>query len=195
MNVEYHECLTLSRLVARWLHAAIRRLQLRGVDSRKIYWIDATVPAQIVFFFLPSKWSLTISQLSFRLVEVRNRSGEIIRLVIPSEALFSLQSQVIERCVKVTNIPPTGKMEPLINYFHKSLLGGGVHQASSIGRALLLINVVASHASRLKAENALLFLEKRVFVPEIQAYARKKGIGAKCLLSRRITPQSAIHEF
>ena len=68
----------------------------KGKQPLEIYYIDATNPGRMVAAFL-FKWiNASVSLLSFRMVDIRDEAGNLLRLRIPFKDLGELQSQILD---------------------------------------------------------------------------------------------------
>lgn len=163
-----------------WTFAVLPHI-LRNVFRKRpqaCLFIDATplgrLAARISAFCLPG---LSVERLNFRLIDVRDESGLLSRLTIPYFELKGVQDDAALE-PEFQEFSMSSGEGRLGSFVFKSLAVASLTDRQSLWRVLFLIRVCAWSKRQQKSDDAVLFLESRVWFSTVRRYAAKHGIAA-----------------
>lgn len=143
---------------------------------KKIYYFDTTKPLNFFFILFRSDNLLNIFLLQFKLIDVKDKSGELVRLRIHRKDLFDFEDEVKrEPSYNIIN-ELTKNNVYLKRFIDKGIMDGSVNEINSVSRALFVINVVSFHSNKKGHQKPLLILNKRSWFRVYERYAKKYNI-------------------
>lgn len=148
-------------------------LMLRTAKAEKIYYINATKLGLYGIKIFKIFVSLDISPCLFKMMQVRDSSGEIIRQRHSRKDIRKVTSSIIDDIRKNNtkhNVPH--------HYVRRSLNGSvSVLERHNISRVIYLVDVVSWHLKKYHPYNeGALIAYRRPFKRYIEAYALKRNI-------------------
>jgi hypothetical protein len=162
-----------------WLVSVLPFLvrNVRG-GEQTVFYIDDS-PAGI-FIARITTWCLGISiqQLLFRLVDIRDEKGNLIRLRITYDDLARFQRWVLENPLFQRVSQDNILRDRMPIFLQKQIASFVHHPRFALWRALFLIHVVKLKCLPDSVEKAksIFFMDRRVWMNEIQRYAREYGV-------------------
>jgi len=164
-----------------WLFSVLPEI-LRNRRSKRplgaCQFIDATRPgifaASACTFLLPG---LSVSRLSFRLIDVRDEAGLLSRLTIPYLDLQEVQNDAASE-PEFCSFAESAGIDRLRSYALKSLVTASLTDRQTLWRVMFVIRVCAWSMRKQKSSDAVVFLESRAWFSSIRRYAQKNGIRA-----------------
>ncbi|MDG2348883.1 MAG: hypothetical protein P8L77_05415, partial [Gammaproteobacteria bacterium] len=153
-------------------------LLFRTAKAEKIYYIHATKLGLYGIKIFKRFVSLDISPCIFKMMQVRDSSGEIIRQRHSRKDIREVTSSIVEDIRKNNtkhNVPH--------HYVRRSLNGSvSVLERHNISRVIYLVDVVAWHLKKHHPYNeGALIAYRRPFKRHIEAYALKRNITVNAL--------------
>lgn len=165
-----------------WLAAILPRLvwwRIRGqVRVARCYAIDTTLVGAAAVRF--SRWltGVAVEPLRFRMVDVQDEQGLLLRLRIAYQDLGEVQRDIMEDARwrrALGGLPPDDRLRM---YMAKALAVNNAAQRQTLWRALWTIQVCAwqQRQAGLAGQPVRFFLEQRVWQDVITRYAARNGI-------------------
>ena len=137
------ESLTIGDVLFQLLPTLFQRKLNKADSIRALFWIDTPEIVRRLVVPLCAQFGVPAEKLHFQLVQVRNQHGELIRLQIPRNDLYSFWS-LIDSNNGLSLRHPTNCEAPRFQFYvRKELLDGYITTRDSVFRALNLINVAA----------------------------------------------------
>lgn len=173
----------VERLTLRnWFFSVLPRLLYsrakRGQNSNHCYFFDASGIA--VLGARAAAWisGVRIEKLSFRLVDVRDEEGLLLRLRIAYRDLAEVLADTIKDPTFCDAIRKEVSRSRIPTYLAKGIAKTSLTDSRTIWRALLLIQISAwkVRCEGIKDDRAVLFLELRPWAGAIERYAHSHGV-------------------
>ena len=160
-------------------YISVIRLSRISIQKNTIYYIDAT-PAGIFAAKLMC-WliNVEVKKLSFRLVDIRDRSGTLIRLRIAGEDLIEVQSHILSRPELKSLLQDIARNRMFFNVFlRKQSVAFTWDSADSVWRMIFLVHVACWAERERFGGNAdkVFFADKRLWQRELISYAAKYNV-------------------
>jgi len=172
------ELLSLRVWLAVVFPAIYRRARADAKDIRVLY-IDKTplggLAAKASLYFVRS---LSVQRLDFKLIDVRDESGLLIRLKIPYGELQRFEDEVKTEAQYV-EFSEWVKEGGLKAFVRKTLTKASLTDRQTAWRALFLVQVFAWHMRKMREDRATVFLEARPWFRTIIRYGEGLGLAVK----------------
>ena len=143
----------------------------------RCYIIDGSRLAILIAKITASMAGIVMQKLAFRLVDVRDEQGLLLRLRISYKDLAEVQAEAMENAAFREFVSSGGGRGRLHAYLSKSIAIGGLFDCGALWRALFLIQICAWKARQEgKNTNPVLFLESRPWIEAITRYSSRHGV-------------------
>ena len=142
MNL-YFERLTLISLLF-----AYYKKYLRGVSQNRelvVYYIDVSRIGKICGQLFGNIFGVEFQQLKFKMIDIKDENGELVRLRISRKDLFEIQKKIIHSVEYQELFHQSWKQARLEEFLKKGVIGGSILDVLSVSRTLYLINVIFWH--------------------------------------------------
>lgn len=186
----YVERLTLGAALLRVLPRLARE------KAGRLWWIDATPAGALAARLL----GIPAARLDFRMIDVRDESGLLVRLRISHADVAEVQADMMKEPAFAGWLEETADGSRLPLYLAKAVIASRPLEPNNLWRALYLISVCRWHHRKSGgADEPLLFLERRRFASSVRRYAERQGVrltdlptrvNGKALLRRTIGPKA-----
>ena len=135
--------------------------KLLGIDSNPIYFIDSSFTAN--WFLIPtiSFCGKKINKLNFKLIDIIDNNGELVRQRIHRVDLMAAQKKIIEGEPYKNLYHQNWKQGSIIDYINKGIIDGAVKHTFSVARVLFLLEVLNWHMKKMNYNQSLFILNKR----------------------------------
>lgn len=120
--------------------------------------------------------AVSITQRSFRLIELKDEQGQLLRLRLPYEDFAEIQDAITSRPLFVRALHEVALRGRLGMFLKKSVIHFDILNREALFRSLLLIHVAARAKSELRASNIFLLLGYRPWTSGLEAYAKRFGV-------------------
>lgn len=170
------EYLTIKDVVFQLAPAILWRKAKRAPLIKALFWIDASRAAIRLATLICSALGIPAEELHFQLAQTRNTHGELIRIQIPRNDLFSFWSLIDESNSLSSRCPTNKKGERFLFFLQKELLSAPLVSPDSISRVLYMIHVVAQSEVVQGYGDRLLVLKERPWKKEYVQYAAPLGV-------------------
>ena len=152
-----------------------RRLSL-FFKANSIYYIDSTYFAKKLIIPIMLFFGFKVYQLNFKMLDIVDDNGELVRTRIHREDLFVFKNEIIKSEGYRSLFHKSWKQNSFIEFLNKGLTDFDSINPNSVSRGLLLINVVKWHMQKFEPKEVYLFLSKRPWFKLYQNYASKRNI-------------------
>ncbi len=167
----YCESLTVRTFVGTVLPIVVRDRSIRTC-----WYVDATRPAAALARVICRLRHVAVTRLDFRLVDVRDAEGRLIRLRIAFVDLEQVQQAAITQSVFTDFVEAAGLDQIQTEYLAKCVGAISLSDNATLWRALLLIQVAAWHAQGSGEDQVRLVIERRPWHAVIADYGRRSGV-------------------
>jgi len=176
----YIEALTVRAWLCSIFPRLLWRRWWRGQGAGQGYVFDSSRAGMMLARALQWLTGVTVEPLSFRLVEVRDEEGLLLRLRIAYQDLADVQQAMMtEPTFRHALMGDVGQ-ERVPAYLAKVIATISLTDRQTLWRALLTIQVCAWHlrVAGLRRNRTVYFMERRIWFAAITRYAAKQGIEA-----------------
>lgn len=175
MSLSFVENLTVRRWFDQILPVLIQRRA--GTASQKCFAIDGSRFALAVANASSFLAQASVEKLSFRLIDVRDESGLLSRLVIANRDLAEVQSYVEDE-VRLEDLVRDETEGRLVAFLRKAVVTVSLSEQATLWRALLLVHVADWQRRKLGSagSEALLFLERRAWGASVKRFSSGRNI-------------------
>lgn len=144
---------------------------------QRCYYIDATRPGMRIAVWSASVLGITVQKLEFRLVDIRDEEGLLIRLRIPYQDLAQVQAEAMSEVVVRNFLDRSDGGKRLRSFVAKSVVVTNFDQ-QTLWRALLIVHACAwkLRIESAQSASAVLFLSRRPWFDILSRYASKRGV-------------------
>ena len=111
-------------------------------EERIIYFIDASRIGIICGQLFRMMLGVEFQQLKFKMMDIKDENGELVRLRIPRKDLFEIQKKIIHSIEFRKLHHPSWKHSRLDKFLKKGIIDGDTTDNLSCSRILYLINVI-----------------------------------------------------
>jgi hypothetical protein len=168
------EHLTFPNWIAHILPALLRRKEERGGPSEPCAFFDATPLGEWAARVTARIFGISLARLEFRLVEVRDEKGLLVRLRVAVQDLADLRLEVMKDPLFAEVLQGEQPESRLSTYLGKAATLTDLYKRETFLRALLVVQVAAWSVRKEDPDGdsvGLLFFEKRPWGPQVARYA------------------------
>ncbi len=142
-----------------------------------VRYVDAT-RAGVLLARLTSRLAFAgeVVPLRFRLFDVRDASGDLVRLTLAYRDAALFLRTVVESGEFRSALLGSGESIHLRSYLQKSVMAEGDYARTTLWRALFLVHVAAWVAAREGTSEPILVMSRRVWQDAVDEYARRAGV-------------------
>lgn len=159
-----------------WLGVLLPRLMQAspGGDVDQIFWIDRTLPGTIASSFLGAVIGLPIERLDFKLVDIHDEDGLLIRLRLAFRDMFDVQRNVMRQSAFAAALESAERHGRLRSFLAKAPVKVTL-ESRSLWRALYVLHVADWKRRRMRAERraATVILEDRLWLEALEDQATR----------------------
>ena len=164
----YFEKLSLSSL----LIAMISNIGLRNIlFGFNIYYFDSSVFSRRILIPVLVMFNVLVKRLHFRMVDIKDEKGELLRLRIPRKDLFVIQDKIIKSEAFNLFSNETWKQNSFLDFIMKGLIDGDITEERSVSRVLYLVSVVDWHMKKNKFSRSIFVINNRPWFNIYSEYA------------------------
>jgi hypothetical protein len=158
-----------------WLRSVLPRVARARSRPRVCFYIDASHPARVLARVSARALGMDVLPLEFRLADVRDDAGLLLRLRIAHRDLGELQAAVVREPAFAEALRAAAGSR-LATALLKGLTSIDPGERGNLWRALFVIEVVRWAARRNGGDDALLFLDRRPWMHVLVAHAARRGV-------------------
>ncbi len=170
----YLENLTFSSFLFIFRNKYLKSLS--QIIERKIYYIDASRIGSFCGQLFGKIFKIEFQQLEFKLREIKDENGELIKVRITRKDLFEIQKKIIHSIEYKQLFHPSWRYYRVEEFLKKGLIDGSILEELSSSRMLFLINVVSWHNNNQITNECQLLINKRAWFRIYKEYASSFGI-------------------
>ena len=161
-----------------WPHL-LRERHRSGFTRAQCHTIDGSGLSMLIARASARLLGVTVRRLDFRLTDVRDETGMLIRLRIPYKDLAELQQAVVSEPEFQELIQSGLLQDRLGNYVVKNVTVGHLSRRGTMWRALYLVQVCVWRMRQVEeatGHEAILFLEDLAWMKSLREYASRYGV-------------------
>lgn len=160
----------LPRLLWRWLTKAGKTDRCYVIDASSFSLLMATATAWTI--------GIPVEKLRFRLIDIRDEEGLLIRLRIAFQDLAEVQEEILKEPLFRDFVQREKPGDSLLMYLAKSIVTISLSDRGTLWRALLLVQICVWKVRKEESEKGetVLFLERRPWLQAIRDYAARYGV-------------------
>lgn len=129
------------------------------------YYFDASIPGIIIANIIKILSNTKFEKINFKMTDIKDENGELVRLRIPRKDLFEIQKQITESNEFLSLIDNTWSKKTIYQYLRRCVLEGNesedITDHESVSRVLYIINVVYWFTKKLGRKDTHLILMYR----------------------------------
>ena len=141
-----------------------------------IFFIDSSILSKKFLVPLLNFLGKKTSQLDFKLLEIVDKNGELIRTRIPRKDLFVFQEKIIKSKAYKFLYSESWNQDSIIDYINKGLASASIIDSDSVARMLYLVNVIEYDMQRNTYQKSIFISKKRPWFDLFQEYADQHNI-------------------
>ena len=172
MNL-YLENLTLSSFLFVYLNKYL--VDISQNSKHIIYYIDASRIGKICGLFWKI-FGVEFQQLKFKIMDIKDENGELVRLRISRIDLLEIQNNIIQSIEYQELYDPKWNQARLEEFLKKGIMYGGNRDKFSCNRILYLINVIHWHQEKQITTKSKLIINRRPWFKILKGYASNLDI-------------------
>ena len=171
----YFEKLTFPIFFLSLVNNNIFKMQPKGEISN-IYFIDSS--HLTIKFLVPllKFFGKNIQRLDFKMMDIVDSNGEIVRLRIARKDLTWFKTKIIGSDKYKAIYHESWKVDSVNDYIDKFLIDNPAYARDSISRVLFLINVIKWHAKKFNYSSPSLIIEDRPWLEIYKEYSANLNI-------------------
>ena len=156
------------------------------------FYIDISLVAEYVLLIFSKIHNHNIVKLNFKMMDIRDETGEIVRLRIARKDLFEIKKSIVDSAAYKKTIDTTLIEDDVKNYINKGLMDCAEMVDSSVRRMTFIIEVVSWHMQLSRTEKAIFVAKKRAWQGTYIDLANQKNIQ---LIFQTTSLKSYLDEF
>jgi len=149
-------------------------------NSSRVYYIDTSRYAPLVFSTAEKYFGCKFSKLDFSLIDIKDKVGELERLKLTRKHLFDFKKLILESSeyneilgeLYMSNLKTE---QYLKSYFEKSVIHSEIMKPGT-WRTIFLISVIKHFMVEKSIDQSLFVIVRKPWIAQYQAYASKFGI-------------------
>jgi len=174
MNL-YFEKISLRSFFSSYFRKILKEKDKHGLKT--IYYLDLNPKLKKVISLLSKLRGYQIEPVNFKMIDVRDKSGELIRLRLPRKDIFELYENIKETDLYKSLIKDEPFLWKLRTFIDSGIMEGNIMDEKSPLRLLYIINVVDQHMKDSKYEKSYFILNSiRPWQNIYENFAIKKNI-------------------
>ena len=156
------------------------------------FYIDISLVAEYVLLIFSKIHNHNIVKLNFKMMDIRDETGEIVRLRIARKDLFEIKKSIVDSAAYKKTIDTTLIEDDVRNYINKGLMDCAEMVDSSVRRMTFIIEVVSWHMQLSRTAKAIFVVKKRAWQGTYIDLANQKNIQ---LIFQTTSLKSYLDEF
>jgi len=174
-QVLFFENLSIQNLFI-YLFKLLKTSNLISLYKSDIYYIDITMIAKKIVSPLFNIIGINIKQLEFKMMDIHDDNGELVRIRLPRVDMFEIQDRIIHSNAYLSLQHESWSQDHIIDYLNKGLIDGGINVSSSVARIVYLIEVVAWYMKKTGCQSSIFIINSRPWLDVYKNIAYKKNI-------------------
>ncbi|MFH1581678.1 MAG: hypothetical protein ABIC39_06335 [Pseudomonadota bacterium] len=144
----------------------------------KIYYIDSSRSGKLVGLMIARLTKYQIARLDFRLVDIKDENGNLLRLRIAYQDMHDVQKEILGRPFFQRVLQAESVRNRLPSFLTKRTISFDTTTNRSFFRELLLIHVAIwkNKNTAAAAQDCVVFMRVGMWLQEIRSYASKYGV-------------------
>jgi len=142
-HVLYIENLSVWDLMLAFL--TVHKFRKAARNFREVFYINHTVTGKKLGSLLGRMFGIPFRRLNFRMMDIRDKKGELIRIRITRKDLFEFHEKILQSELFSQLQHPSWDKALIRSFIEKGLIDGGIMDKSSASHMLFIIYVVHWH--------------------------------------------------
>ena len=143
--------------------------KLLSINKYSIYFIDSTLIVKWLLIPVMTFFGKKVTKLNFKLMEIKDENGELVRFRIPRVDLFEFQRKIIASEAYKKLYHKNWGQDCIINYIYKGIIDGDIIDALSVSRILYLFEVLHWYMQKKNYKQLLFIVNNR---PWLEIYKK-----------------------
>lgn len=132
-----------------------------NISSKQIYYIDSTPIINKFIIPIFTFFGKDITQLNFKLLDIRDKKGELLRIRIPRVDLFDIQNEIINSKAFNHLRHKSWDQGNILSYINKGVVDAGIADPKSVSRVLFIIEIVYWYMQKNGCSQSVFIINKR----------------------------------
>ena len=145
-------------------------------ESIIIYYFDSSSPLSSFFIFIINLFSISISKLIFKLKDIVDSNGELVRIRLNRKDIFSIQNKIINSNSYKNLKHETWNQDRILDYINKGLVKGAINENLSLSQTMFMIEVLNYNNIQTLISESVIILENRPWIEILSENAKKYKI-------------------
>lgn len=145
-------------------------------NGSDIFYVDATPLAEKLVFPMLRLWGIKICRLDFKMCDIKDERGELVRLRIPRSDLFEIQKKIMGSEAYKALYHETWRQGRIEEFIVKGLIYRSIQDEESVGRLLFIIEVIAWHMCYHKYKKSVLIIRDLPWFEIYEDYALERSV-------------------
>ena len=129
-----------------------------------IYYFEANSPLSSFFIYVINFFHISISKLNFKLKDIVDSNGELVRIRLNRKDLFYIQNKILKSNSYKNLKHETWNQDRILDYINKGLVKGGIYDKLSLSRTLFMIEVLNYNNKLSNISDSALIFENRPWI-------------------------------
>jgi hypothetical protein len=173
--VVYFETLSLGSLLSGIVKYPFVR-KLFGAISLDIYYIESSYFIEKIFIPYLKMRKVKIERLDFKMMDVRDKEEELVRLRIPRKDLFYIQKLILSSEAYKVLRHESWQQDRISNYIANGIIAGGIPDKQSVSRMLYIILVISWYMQNHNHDQSVFVINNRPWFNVYSEYAEQYNI-------------------
>ena len=162
-------------IVFSWLASFLTQQPFLGIP-KSIFYIDSTLFSERVVIPFLRICGFEVSKLDFKLLDIKDENGELLRARIPRNDLFEIENEVVGSDAYKSLYHESWQKDRVKGYIKKGLFFAPLKSTDSIAQFVFIIEVVAWHMRSHEYAKSVLIMGNRPWFGVFRDYAAERGI-------------------
>ena len=145
-------------------------------NRSELFYINNTSAGIRLVLPLCGFFKIKLTCLDFRMMDIKDENGELIRLRISRHDLFEFQKEIRHSDIYNQLQHSSWSIDSVRAYIDKGIIDGGIMEKNSVSHMLFIINVVYWHLGRQGGQQAFLLINRRAWCKVYQKYSAPLGL-------------------
>jgi hypothetical protein len=142
---------------------------------KQIYFIESSLISNFILIPMLSIFVKNINRLDFRMMDIKDSDGELVRTRIARVDLLVFLKEIINSSAYKNLRNLSWKQDSILDYMNKGVIDCGIMEDSP-SRKIYILNVISWHMRKIKVNQSIVFINQCPWFELYIEYAKKYGI-------------------
>ena len=142
---------------------------------KTIYFVDCSWLSKMFIIPLLNFFIGKVDRLNFKMVNIKDDEGELVRVRIHRVDLFEIQKEIINSSAYKNLRNSSWERNGILDYINKGVIDRGIMEDSP-SRKIYILNVIYWHMKKNKVNQSIAFINQSPWLELYTEYAKKYGI-------------------